>query len=104
MTDEERQRQMDFILAQQAQIVTTQQRHDERLAEMERSFQILVQLAQSGSERMDTQQGWINQLGEAQVNLAGRMSELAEAQTHTDQRLDALIDIVQGGRDGQSPS
>lgn len=99
MTDEERQRQMDFIIEQQAQLVTTQQQHEARLAEIERSFQILVRLAEGASERMDTQQGWINQLGEAQVNLAGRMSELADAQAHTDKRLDGLIDIVKEGRE-----
>ena len=30
------------------------------------------------------------------------LARLAESQTHTDQRLDALIDIVRGGRNGQS--
>jgi chromosome segregation ATPase len=30
------------------------------------------------------------------------LAQLAESQTHTDQRLDALIDIVRGGRNGQS--
>ena len=32
------------------------------------------------------------------------MKQLAESQAHTDQRLDALIDIVRNGRDGQTQS
>jgi hypothetical protein len=32
------------------------------------------------------------------------LAQLAESQTHTDQKLDALIDIVRGGRNGQSDS
>ena len=34
--------------------------------------------------------------------LAERMSELAASQSHTDRRLDALIDIVREGRGGNS--
>jgi hypothetical protein len=32
-----------------------------------------------------------------------RFAKLAEAQSHTNQRLDALIDIVREGRNGRSP-
>lgn len=37
----------------------------------------------------------------AQVRTEEAMARLAEAQTHTDQRLDALIDIVRESRNGQ---
>jgi hypothetical protein len=37
----------------------------------------------------------------AQIRTEESMIRLAEAQTHTDQRLDALIDIVRESRNGQ---
>jgi len=39
---------------------------------------------------------------EALVRLAEAHAKLAESQAHTDQRLDALIDIVREGRNGKS--
>ena len=36
------------------------------------------------------------------AKLAQAQTELAESQSHTDQRLDALIDIVKNGRNGKS--
>jgi hypothetical protein len=41
------------------------------------------------------------ELAEAQVLTETKMSELAEAQAHTDGRLDALIDIISNGRNGK---
>jgi hypothetical protein len=38
----------------------------------------------------------------ANERLQTALTQLAESQAHTDQRLDALIDIVRGGRNGQS--
>ncbi|MEJ7710246.1 MAG: hypothetical protein WKF84_10360 [Pyrinomonadaceae bacterium] len=55
-------------------------------------------------ERKDTREKF-NTLVDAQVHTEGALakmaeaqSKMAEAQTHTDQRLDALIDIIQEGR------
>jgi hypothetical protein len=104
--------------------------HNERISNIEQSFQTLVELARSADERMDQHLAWINQLGEAQANSEGRIAalanaqiktdeslaklaeahaklaeaqaKLAEAQAHTDQRLDALIDIVRESRNGKS--
>lgn len=39
---------------------------------------------------------------EGQARLNDALSRLAEAQAHSDQRLDALIDIVREGRNGKS--
>ena len=45
-------------------------------------------------------------LADAQIRADERLhtalTQLAESQAHTDRRLDALIDIVRGGRNGQS--
>ncbi len=93
------------------------------IAGLERSFQMLTELARSADGRMDTHQSWINALGEAQANADARIAaladaqirtediiregrsradeafaRLADAQAHTDKRLDALIDINNNGR------
>ena len=95
MTNEEIQKTMEFILAQQAQFSTNIQKLQEertrdnaRLRRLEESFQLLVQLAQSTDSRLDT--------------LESNMATLAAAQTHTDERLSALIDIVREGRNGNT--
>jgi hypothetical protein len=41
-------------------------------------------------------------LADAQIKTAGALVRLAETQAHTDQRLDALIDIVRELRNGKS--
>jgi chromosome segregation ATPase len=94
-----------------------------RVARLENAFVNLTRLAESLDERLNTQLSWINSLGEAQANseakiaaladaqiktedalvrLAEAHTKLAESQAHTDQRLDALIDIVRELRNGKS--
>jgi peptidoglycan hydrolase CwlO-like protein len=47
--------------------------------------------------------GKVDELAGRMDELAGTMDELAESQKHTDQRLDALIDIVREQRNGRQP-
>jgi len=91
---------MEFILAQQAQfasnIQTLQEEriHDDvRVRRLEESFQLLVQLAQSTDTRLDNVES-------NTAALESNMAALAAAQTHADQRLSALIDIVREDRNG----
>jgi uncharacterized protein YoxC len=86
VTEEDRQRTMDFILEQQAQFSVnlealreTQARTDSTVA------QLTVQV-----QNIARQQEHINEV----------VAVMAESQQHTDERLNALIDIVQGGRNG----
>jgi uncharacterized protein (DUF2336 family) len=102
MTNEEMQKMMEFILEQQAQFAVNIQRLQEerlrdhpRLARLEDSFQLLVQLAQSTDTRFDTLESNI-------VTLESNMAALAAAQAHSEERLSALIDIVREGRNGKS--
>jgi DNA repair exonuclease SbcCD ATPase subunit len=95
MTNEEMQKTMEFILEQQARFAANIQklqeermRDNSRIKRLEESFQLLVQLAQSTNTRLGT--------------LESNMATLAEAQTHTDERLSALIDIVREGRNGKT--
>jgi chromosome segregation ATPase len=102
MTNEEIQKTMEFILEQQAQFAVNIQRLQEerlrdnpRLTRLEESFQLLVQLAQTTDTRLDTMESNM-------FTLETNMVALAAAQTHTDERLSALIDIVREGRNGRS--
>ena len=95
---------------------------EERLTQLETAFVTLTRLVESLDERLNTQLSWINLLGEAQANSEAKigaladaqirmgeaqvkteeaLTRLAEAQAHTDQRLDALIDIVRELRNGK---
>src|SRR5258705_13454680 len=102
MTNEEMHRTMEFIIEQQAQFATNIQRLQEerirdnpRLTRLEESFQLLVQLAQTTDTRLD-------RLESTTHTLESNMAALAAAQTHTDERLSALIDIVRENRNGKS--
>lgn len=53
--------------------------------------------------RMAELVGRVDELAGRMDELAGTMDELAESHKHTDQRLDALIDIVRELRNGRQP-
>ena len=73
-----------------------------RLARFEESFQLLVRLAENTDARMDTLESNSNAHERGMSTLQANMTALAEAQTHTDERLSALIDIVRQDRNGKS--
>lgn len=108
MTDEDIRKTMEFILEQQAQFAANIQRLQEervrdnpRLTRLEESFQMLVQLAQTTDARLDMLESKSTAV-ESNVNdLESNMAALAAAQTHSDERLSALIDIVREGRNGK---
>jgi uncharacterized protein YjcR len=106
MNEKERQRQMDFILNQQAQFAADIQKLQEAQAEM---AQVVNRLAAVTVEGFKQTNAKIDTLIDAQTRTEGALTrlaesqtQLAEAQTHTDQRLDALIDIIREGRNGKS--
>lgn len=90
MTNEEIQRVMEFIIKQQESFSEKLERmrelHEERLGQLERAAVNLYNT--------------VDELGKTQRVLTVKMIELAEAQAHTDQRLNALIDIIAQGRGG----
>jgi chromosome segregation ATPase len=120
MTEDERQRQMDFILNQQAQFSTDIQKLQDGQAKLQESqaalverqveeAQIVSRLAAVTLEGFKQTNAKIDALIDAQMRteesvtkIAEAQAKLAEAQTHTEQRLDALIDIVREGRNGKS--
>ncbi len=86
MTDEERQRTMDFILQQQAQFAV----NIETLREAQARTDAAVGALTSQVQTIARQQAHINEV----------VAVIADAQQHTDERLSALIDVVQQGRNG----
>jgi peptidoglycan hydrolase CwlO-like protein len=90
MTNEEIQKVMEFIIKQQESFSEKLERmrelHEERLGQLERAAVNLYNT--------------VDELGKAQRVLTVKMVELAEAQAHTDQRLNVLIDIIAQGRGG----
>ncbi len=116
MTNEEMQRRMEFIVEQQAQFAANIQRLQEervrdtpRITRLEDSFQLLVRLAENSDLRMDrfestttTLESTTKALDSTTAALAANMATLAAAQTHTDERLTALIEIVREERNGRS--
>ena len=101
MTNEEIQRVMKFIIKRQENFTEkleqmrenlerTRELHEERIGQLERAAINLYNT--------------VDGLGKSLGVLTVKMIELAEAQTHTDQRLNALIDIIEQGRGGQSGS
>ncbi len=120
MTDEERQRAMDFIAQQTAKnsveidkLIETHRRAENRLAltehrldrdeyRLDRDERILKLMLRAGRRaRRDFNQRF--------ARVAEALKALAEAQVrteasvrHTDERLDALVDIVRARNNGRS--
>lgn len=82
---------------------------EERLDRLERIAKLLVRAGLRARREMRQQDDKITIMIDAQIKneerfakLAQAQTVLAESQTHTDRRLDALIDIVKEGRNGKS--
>jgi len=106
MTDEERQRAMDFIVEQQAKVSVNQQKSDERTSRLERIVKLMISAGRRTRRQIREMDVRFEQRF---ARLTDALTTLAEAQTcteasiaHTDRRLDALIDIVREGRNGKS--
>jgi ribonuclease HII len=110
MTPEERQRLMDFILNHQAQFAVNQQKSDGRIDRLEGVMKLVVRAGLR--ERKETREK-INALiasqmhtdealARVQMRTDEALARMADAQAHSDARLDALIDIVRNERNGKS--
>ena len=90
MTNEEIQRVMEFIIKQQESL-------SDRMGQM-------LDLHAQSEKRISRIETATIHLYNAATELSKKMAELAEAQAHTDQRVNALIDIIERGRNGKSQS
>jgi hypothetical protein len=102
MTNEEMQKTMEFILEHQAQFVVNIQRLQEervrdqpRLARLEESFQLLVQLAQTTDTRLDTLE---SDMVRDQARLA-RLEESFQLLVQLAQTADTRLDILESTTD-----
>jgi acetolactate synthase small subunit len=107
MTEEDRQRTMDFILEQQAQFSVNM----EAMRETQAQFSTNLEALREAQARTDaivghlTGQvqgiaGQLQNMARQQEHINEVVAVIAESQQHTDERLNALIDIVQAGRNG----
>ena len=122
MIPEEMERTMQFILEQQAQFAVNMTkaegrmtRHEERLAESDERLSRIEGIQENTARQIEhlgnalvalteAHERTREELAESQARTQEAFRELAESQAHTDRRLDALIDIVRGGREeGQEP-
>jgi hypothetical protein len=82
---------------------------EERIDRLERIARLLVRAGLRARRELRQQDDKITIMMDAQIKneerfakLAQAQTELAESQTHTDRRLDALIAILKEGRNGKS--
>lgn len=98
MTDEERDRAMDFVIESLAGLAANDQRQDIRLGSLNHSHQTAERRLDRGERllkliiRAGRRERRIRREQEEHYNRSLR--ELLDSQTHTDSRLDALVDIV----------
>src|SRR5207253_11438060 len=106
MTDEERQRAMDFIVTQQGKnsvdiekLIESHRRAEHRLDRDERILKLMIR---AGARARLEMREHDTRLREQDMRFERRYAELLESQAHTDKRLDALVDIVRVDRNGRS--
>ena len=75
---------------------------EQRLDRLERLGKLFVREGRRSRREVRQQAEKINILIDAQIKNEEKFAMLAESQTHTDRRLDALIDIIREGRNGGS--
>jgi peptidoglycan hydrolase CwlO-like protein len=92
VTNEEIQKVMEFIIKQQ-------ERFSEKLEQMREIHEARTSSVEAAVVHLYNA---VTDLNKAQKELAVKMTEMAEAQAHTDQRLNVLIDIIEQGRGGQA--
>ena len=92
MNDEQFQRRMDFIVEQQAQFaVDIQQLKETQEAEAKLWREKYGDL----TDALTTVVGMVGKLAEAQERTVEQLSELTSKQAETDDRLNALINVVE---------
>ena len=95
---EDTQKQMEFIVEHQARLAVNQERADERLTRLEKIVaNAYVDMRDRYNALVDAQlksETKIAAVAEAQLRLTEAQQSLMEGQQHTDNRLNALIEIV----------
>jgi hypothetical protein len=92
LTNEEIQRAIEFSIQQQAEYAARFERDESRLARLEESFTVLVELARGTDERLDTTDQRLDILNEALATLSRTMNELVQKTMSNELRLARLED------------
>lgn len=90
MANEEIQRAIEFIIQQQAQYVVRLERDEVRLARLEESFKMLVELARGADDRQDTLDETMATLSHTMDDLVQTTITLGQAQRRADARVTEL--------------
>ena len=112
MTDEERQRAMDFIVETLGRLSVNDQKHDTRLERLieshekaehrlDRDERILKLMIRAGRRERQTRSAADERLTNALAALTEAQKRTEGSIAHTDGKLDALVDIVREGRNGR---
>ena len=78
---------MDTVAQSINELTESSKKHDEQIAKHDE------QIAKH-DEQIGKLADLVGRLAQAEIHLAERMNQLAESQSHTDRRLDTLIDVV----------
>jgi len=106
MTDEQFEQKMAFIVETLAQVAVNDQKHEFRLARLERIMKLIIR---AGRRERDQRRQQTSQFDVQFARVNQALQDLAEAQqrtetsiAHTDSKLDALVDIVRQRMNGGS--
>jgi hypothetical protein len=113
MTDEERQRAMDFIAEQTAKnsvaidkLLESHRRAERRLAmselRLDRDERVLKLMLRAGRRERRTRSQADERLTNALADLAQAQKRTEDSIAHTDSKLDALVDIVRARNNGRT--
>jgi len=75
---------------------------EQRFDRLERIVTLMIKAGLRARRQTREQDQKIGIIIDAQIRNEERFAKLTESQTHADQRLDALIDIIREGRNGKS--
>jgi hypothetical protein len=104
MTDEERQRAMDFIAEQTVKNTVAIEQLNESYRQAEHRFdrdeRILKLMIRAGRRERQTRSEADKRLTKALVELTEKQKRTEDSIAHTDSKLDALVDIVRQQRNG----
>ncbi len=88
MTNKELQKMMEFVIQRQEVFAENMDKAEKRMSQLEKGFVGVFNIV---SETAKLQR----ELAESQKDLQDKHKELAEAQAHTDDRLNTLINVVE---------
>jgi chromosome segregation ATPase len=101
MTDEDRQRTMDFILEQQVQFTVNVELLRQRVETLTTNVEGLREAQARTDAAVGALTNQVQNIARQQAHINEVVAVIADAQQHTDERLNALIDIVQQSRNGK---